>query len=96
MKTQLSFAQIQIAAHPFCRVSQSFSESGLNAKGPDNDRISSDIVRIISPENSGLTRVISETYDFFTAIRTTKFPFLIVPERCPPRPPLVANLPHQL
>ena len=60
------------AAHPFSRVTESSSLTCSNGKSPDSphylpdtDRISSDIVRIISPENPGVTRVISETSDFF-------------------------------
>ena len=60
------------AAHPFSRVTESSSRTGSNRKSPDNshylpdnDRISSDRVRIILNQKTTLTRVISETSDFF-------------------------------
>jgi hypothetical protein len=44
----------------------------LDRISPDKDRISSDSDRIIRSPKTALTRVISETYDFFIANRTRK------------------------
>jgi hypothetical protein len=60
------------AAHPFSPLAESLSENRPDEKLPDNshylpdnDRISSVIVRIIPSKKHHLTHVISETYDFF-------------------------------
>jgi hypothetical protein len=85
MKTQLSLAQYRTAAYiampaamfdrvwtattsSFCRGPKSPFESSMNEKLS----IVFDILSIISSENTLLTHVISETYDFFYRNRATK------------------------
>jgi hypothetical protein len=63
-------------AHTSSPLGESSSENGSTRKiphnshnRPDNDRISSDIVRIILRQKPTLTHVISEAYDFFYSTR---------------------------